>query len=112
MKQKKTHIELTQDEKIQLGRHFDHKICRLVKEKYKTEKIFFLTTGIKDRHYWKLVSGGNPGLQTIFLFAKALNVDQKDLLDFDITKKILRCKDFGGREGYLKFVASQKKDKE
>jgi transcriptional regulator with XRE-family HTH domain len=61
-----------------------------------------VATGIDERQFFRFKRGGNPGLHTIYLLAKALKVPLKDLFEFDESKEIKRWEDEPGRNEYYK----------
>ena len=82
---KRNKIELTEEEKILIGKHFGAMIWNKACQKYKYPRRLFRGYPHIERRFYKLKKGGNPTLQTIFLFAKILGVSAKELVDFNIS---------------------------
>ena len=77
------------------GLHFGCRVEEIMKRKnLHYYRVFREENGLSRRIYFRLFKEDyNPTLQTICTIAAALGVHPKELLDFDITKKIVRPKE-------------------
>jgi len=98
----KQRIILTEQEKLKIGRQLGSHFDELVRQKFKTDRSFLVATGVSERQFFRFKRGGNPSLQTIYLFAKALNVPLEKLFEFDTSVGITTIDDEPGTKKYYK----------
>ena len=96
-------VSLTEKERQQLARHLGERIAHLVEERFSSYGNFCRANGIPERLFYRIKKGGNPGLQTILLLAKALNVHPRELFDFDLSRQILYREDFKSWNEYYEW---------
>jgi hypothetical protein len=96
-------VELTEEEKAQVGRRFGKRLNDLCRRDGTSSGLSLLFEAGLERQYFKLRKGGNPTLQTICLCAKVLGVHPRELLDFDNEQKIFVKQDFKDLAQYREF---------
>lgn len=86
-------------EEIEWSLQFSLKLKEVVKKKmkergYQAETLFLDKIGLDQRLYYRLWEGGNPTLYTICRLAKILAIHPKELVNFDMNKRVKRTHRF------------------
>ena len=98
----KQRVTLTEKEQVQIGRQLGARFESLILKKFVTHRSFLVATGVNERQFFRFIRGGNPGLRTVYLFAKAAGVPLIELFDFDTSREIFSWEDDPNRKNQHK----------